>query len=186
MNVVQQRRQALRLIIVGLAVCVLGAGMILLAILLTSGRASANGVPSAGSEPSGRASIDGVPSAGWKPGDRCTAGTATRTRGGVTYECVQKAWDDCPRWHAVKPADYTPPTGWSRPPQRPCAPVCSPSPTALATTPAVVPSRSVAAPAALPVTGQSGSVLLLVPLGLVAVVAGSVLRFSRRARRSAG
>lgn len=64
-----------------------------------------------------------------KPGGECTKAGATFKRHGEVYECVQKPWDDCLRWHHRKPADYQPPASWTRPAQRPCT-TCTPSPSA--------------------------------------------------------
>lgn len=135
------------------------------------------------------------------PGSPCTAAGATFTRHGHTYECVQKPWDDCLRWHDQKPAGYHPPPSWTRPAQRPCT-TCTPSPstpaspsipaptTPPATTPAASPAPS--SPAALPhptdsatppldelpVTGPPAGWLAVA--GLVLVAAGLMLRFYRR------
>ncbi len=142
------------------------------------------------------------------PGGECTTAGATFTRHGDVYECVQKPWDDCLRWHHRKPANYQPPASWTRPAQRPCT-TCTPSPstptmtTPPASTPASSPSPSLtpSAPASLPhptgpatPSAQSAPPLTKLPVtgstemwiagaGLLCIVVGAVLRFYRRSVR---
>ncbi len=133
------------------------------------------------------------------PGARCATPGASVSHHGDRYECVQKPWDDCPRWHHVKPDTYRPPAGWTRPPQRPCGTVCTPTPdtvtpgtppatTAPPTTPASptgptsstpAASGDVTPPAELPVTGPPAG--LTAVLGAVILAAGiGLLQLHRR------
>lgn len=138
----------------------------------------------------------GHASAGVVPGGTCDTPGVEARHGAQRYRCWQKPGEDCPHWHWAYNPDVPKSTRTVWPagpcttcspstPAPPSSPVAAPHP-ADTSPPAAIPPPTSPAADTLPVTGQSGSVLLLVPLGVAAVVAGSVLRFSRRARRSVG
>ncbi len=186
MEPIDRRHRRARIILtVGAALVIVAASVAIL-----------GGIAHGSPKPSQSAAV-----AAQKPGDECTKAGATFKRHGKVYECVQKPWDDCLRWHHRKPADYQPPASWTRPAQRPCT-TCTPTPSIppvstppattpptttsppppATTTPALPHTSDSATPAppvpTLPVTGSP--VLWIVAAGLLCIVVGAVMRFYRR------
>lgn len=187
-----RRRRSTVMLITGVILIVIAVATVVIAV---SGAAHGSPLPS-----------QSAATATQKPGGECTTAGATFARHGRIYECVQKPWDGCLRWHDQKPAGYHPPASWTRPAQRPCE-GCTPTPsTPAVTTPAVTTPPATPAPSAppsqpaglphpadsttppatatvptLPVTGSP--VAWIVAVGLLFVVGGVLLRFYRRSIR---